>query len=117
MKHGIYLDTRLIHVNVEYMQVFGIRKNFGIMINGDVNANNWFTRLNVMMDLFGILVYVNTNVINYVMLENISITKNCNCRKKLIDKLVAECSEGIDGNKMVRNATLNDYGRVCDLPT
>ena len=70
-----------------------------------------------MMDLFGILVYVNTNVINYVMLENISITKNCNCRKKLIDKLVAECSEGIDGSKMVRNATLNDYGRVCDLST
>ena len=68
MKHDIYLDTRLIHVNVEYMQVFGIRKNFGIMINGDVNANNWFTRLNVMI---GILVYVNTNVINYVMLENI----------------------------------------------
>ena len=27
MKHDIYLDTRLIHVNVEYMQVFGIRKN------------------------------------------------------------------------------------------
>ena len=68
MKHDIYLDTRLIHVNVEYMQVFGIRKNFGIMINRDVNANNWFTRLNVMI---GILVYVNTNVINYVMLENI----------------------------------------------
>ena len=43
--------------------------------------------------------------------------KNCNCRKKLIDKLVEECSEGIDGNKMVRNATLNDYGRVCDLST
>ena len=40
MKHDIYLDTRLIHVNVEYMQVFGIRKNFGIMINEDVNANN-----------------------------------------------------------------------------
>ena len=26
--------------------------------------------------------------------------KNCKCRKRLIDKLVKECSENIDGNKV-----------------
>ena len=38
---------------------------------------------------------------------------SCNCRKRLIDKLVKECDKDIDGNEMVYNATLNDYGRVC----
>ena len=33
--------------------------------------------------------------------------KNCKCRKRLIDKLVDECNESIDGNKMLHNETLN----------
>ena len=33
--------------------------------------------------------------------------KHCKCRKRLIDKLVEECSESIDGNKMLPNETLN----------
>ena len=32
--------------------------------------------------------------------------KNCKCRKRLIDKLVEECSEDINGNVTVRNVTL-----------
>ena len=39
--------------------------------------------------------------------------KNCKCRKKLVDKLVQECRENIDGNKM----THNDYGNVCNYCT
>ena len=39
--------------------------------------------------------------------------KNCKCRKKLIDELVKECSENINGNEMIHNATFNDYGKVC----
>ena len=44
--------------------------------------------------------------------------KNCKCRKRLIDKLVAECSEKIDGNKMLYNETLdvislNVYKKMC----
>ena len=35
----------------------------------------------------------------------------------LIDKLVEECSENIDKNKMVYNETLNDYGIVCNSCT
>ena len=39
--------------------------------------------------------------------------KNCKCRKKLVDKLVEECSENIDGNKMI----YYDYGNVCNSCT
>ena len=40
------------------------------MINADVSAKNSLTKVDVIMDLFGILVYVNVNVINHVMLED-----------------------------------------------
>ena len=33
--------------------------------------------------------------------------KNCKCRKSVIDKLVEEYSENIDGNKMLYNETLD----------
>ena len=33
--------------------------------------------------------------------------KNYKCRKKIINKLVEECSENIDGNKMLYNGTLS----------
>ena len=36
--------------------------------------------------------------------------KNCKCKKKLVDKLVKECSEYVDGN----NSTLNGYEQVCN---
>ena len=38
--------------------------------------------------------------------------ENCKCRKKLVDELVEECSENIDGNEMI-SVTLNDYKSVC----
>ena len=43
--------------------------------------------------------------------------KNCKCRKRLIDKLVEESSENIDGNKVIFNGTLNDYGKICNSCT
>ena len=46
---------------------------FGIMMDVDVNANNWLTKVNVMMDLFGILIYRNVNVLNNLILENIQL--------------------------------------------
>ena len=39
--------------------------------------------------------------------------KNC----KLIDGLVEECCENIDGKKVIYNGTLNDYGRICNFCT
>ena len=43
-------------------------------------------------------------------------------QKKLVDKLVGECSrkfieESIDGNEMIYNGTVNDHGNVCDFCT
>ena len=44
--------------------------------------------------------------------------KNCKCRKRLVDKLVEECSENIDEkeshqNKMIYNSTLNNHEKIC----
>ena len=49
-------------------------------------------------------------------------SKNCKCRKRLIDKLVEECSANIDGNKMIYNGTLNgiplnNYEKICNSCT
>ena len=43
--------------------------------------------------------------------------KNFKCRKRLINKLVEECSENIDGNEMIYNSTLNDYEEICSSCT
>ena len=40
--------------------------------------------------------------------------KNCKCRSKLVDKLVEECSDNIDGNEMIYNGNLNGYEKVCN---
>ena len=42
--------------------------------------------------------------------------ENYKCRKKLIDKLVEECSENIDENEVI-SITLNDYESVCNSCT
>ena len=39
--------------------------------------------------------------------------ENCKCRRKLVDKLVEECSENIDGNEMIHN----NYENVWDSYT
>ena len=38
--------------------------------------------------------------------ENVDY-KNCKCRNKIVDKLLEECSENIDGKEMLYNETLN----------
>ena len=43
--------------------------------------------------------------------------KNCKCRKRLINKLVEECSQNIDGNEMIYNDTMNDYGKTYNSYT
>ena len=43
--------------------------------------------------------------------------ENGKCRKRLIDKLVEECSEKINANEMVKNVTLNDHGKVWESCT
>ena len=48
--------------------------------------------------------------------------KNCKCKKRLIDKLVEECSENIDGNEIIYDSTLSaiplsDYRKTCNSCT
>ena len=43
--------------------------------------------------------------------------ENCKRRKRLDDKLVEECSENIDENKLTYNRTLNVYRNVCNSCT
>ena len=38
---------------------------------------------------------------------------NCKCRKRLIDKLVDECSENIDEKELDSNE-VNDYEKICN---
>ena len=64
------------------------------------------------MDVFGILVFLNMNVINHVKQYNLQTIKNFNCRKNLLSKLVKEFSKNIDGNGMIYNATVNDHRKV-----
>ena len=46
-----------------------------VQINADVNENNLLKKEYVIKDLFGILVILIVNVINYALLENIQIKK------------------------------------------
>ena len=50
--------------------------------------------------LFGILVIVNVNVIKIVILVSILDYENCKCRKKLVDKLIDDCTETIEKVKL-----------------
>ena len=62
---------KLINANADYMQVFVIIKNVGIMKNVHANVKKWLINEDVTKNLFEILVFVNLNVINHVMLESI----------------------------------------------
>ena len=53
------------------MQVLVIINNVRIKIDADVNVKYSLTKKYIIKYLFGTLVIVNVDVINYVMLENI----------------------------------------------
>ena len=40
--------------------------------------------------------------------EYLDYVNSKKCRKKVVDKLVEECSENIDGNEMIYNTTINE---------
>ena len=85
MKQGIYLSMRLVHVNADDIQMFLMTSNVGIRL-----AN-----VDVIQDLFGILVFMNVNVVNHVAQGNIQIIKIVN-EKRLINKVAEEFCENID---------------------
>ena len=101
---------KLVNVNVYQIQVFVMINNVGIMINTDVNIRNWLTKVDVIK-VSASECDKSWDVGKYLDYEN------CECRKKIIDKLVEERGENTDWNKMIHNATLNDNGKVCNSCT
>ena len=49
--------------------------NVGIKINVDVSVRNYLTKEDMVKNLFGILVFMNENVINHVKQDNIQTIK------------------------------------------
>ena len=96
------------------MQVFVIITDVGIMKSVYVNAKNWLTN--------GRWFIWNPSICEFECNKSCDIEqyldyKNCKYRKKLISKLVEECSEDINGNEMIYNGTLNNYEKVCNSCT
>ena len=58
---------KLLNENVDYIEVFVILNKDGAKKNVDVNIKNWLIKVDMMKDLFRILVTVNVNVINHVI--------------------------------------------------
>ena len=81
------------------MQVPVTINSVGTMINADVNAKNWLTKEYVIKDLFRIRVILNVSVINYAKLKSIETMKAVNVEKKLVKKLVEQCTETDDKMK------------------
>ena len=69
----------------------------------------------MIKDLFGILIIVSVNVIVCDVGEYLDY-KKCKCRKKLVDKLVDECTETTEEVKLAK-ITLpeneNNYKCIC----
>ena len=61
----------------------------------------------LIKDLFEILVNVSVNVINHVFSEYLDY-KNCTCKKKLVDKLIEECTENVEEVKIAKIALAED---------
>ena len=70
--------------------------------------------IDVIRDLFEILVIANVSVNVSCDVGEYLDYKNCKCRKRLIDKLVERCRENIDGNKVIYDSTFNDYRTICN---
>ena len=74
--------------------------------------------MRVIKELFGIQVIVNVNIINHVMLEKKYIIKIVNAEKKIVDKLIKECTKNINDVKIARTILAqneNKFKSSCTL--
>ena len=97
---------KLVNESADEMQVFVIINNAGMQrfIGKGIcdkrfiwNPSNWDCECDTSFD------------------GEYQVTKIVTVEKKLIEKLVKECSENVDGNEMIYNWTLNDYEYVILL--
>ena len=63
----------------------------------------------MIKDLFGIRVIVCAKSCDFS--ENLDY-KNCKCRKKLVDKLIEQCTENVDEIK-IAGIALFEHGNEC----
>ena len=91
------------------MKVLAFIISIETVINADINEKNWLIKVDVMMDLYGVLVHVNVYVIKACNFGEYIDYLNCKHRKRSIDKLIEKCDEDIDVNEMVFNLTLYGY--------
>ena len=80
------------------MQVFVTINKDGMKINAGVNAKNWLIKELAIKDLFGILVIMSLNVIRHAVFMH----EDCKCKRKLVDKLLEECTENNEEVKLAK---------------
>ena len=91
----MYLGMKPVLVNVDWMQMFIIIKNVGIMINANVNAKKMIDK-----GICDDRLICNTSICECKCDTLCDVGKylcyeNCKCRNKLIDKLVLEWEDEI----------------------
>ena len=70
----------------------------------------------MIKDFFGILIIASVNVINLAMLVNIYTMKTVSAGKKIVNKLVEECTANIFEVKIAEK-TLTENTRECSSST
>ena len=98
--------------------VFLIINYVGMMINAGVNARNSLIKVYVINDLFGILVIVSLNVTNPMILVRIQTVKIVSAKKRLVNKLVEECTENVEETRLVETTSSeNENKHKCSSCT
>ena len=71
-------------------------------------------KVHVRKDLFGILIIVNAKCDKSSDIGEYLDYCNCKCRKRLVDKLVEECTENIEETRLVEKiSSENEYKLKC----
>ena len=82
------------------MQVFVTINNVGTMINAYVNVKNWMTKEYVIREFIW-----NPSNCECVCDKSCDVGEyvdyvNCKCRKRLVDKLIEECTQNVEEAKI-----------------
>ena len=99
---------KFVSVNVDKMPVFVTVNSVGIKKNADVNVKNWMTKEYVLRDPSNFECECDKPC---DVGENLDYV-NCKCRKRLVDKLIEECTENVDEAK-ITGITLFEHKNKC----
>ena len=79
----------------------------GMKIDAGVNVKNWLRKVYVIKDLFRIQV-IECECDKLCVVGEYLDYENCKCRKKLVDKLVEECTENVKEVILVKITSAED---------